>query len=479
MKNENLLKNSINLILNYHGLSIKVEFKKYKTLIDVKQKVFDLFYPIKHNINIFLNNKNLEPFVKQPIGYIFSGQSLVNLNVVDEGVISTPFKLVNRCQDSLYSINDLITNYGKTKYNFITKANKTNSTSIENTKKLSKINFKRSTNIKTNKSYMLNKNKLFLLKTELNMDNNIKYILKNLKIGKNKNLNINKNNSKKMFNSSSVDNINTKKYLTGRKKLPPILQKNNSNINKSNNIKIVYNKCNDCYINNISKYCRFCDKFICNNCALNKKGYHIEHKDQFIELIKDSNKANIQLYQKIINKQLKDCLSSFNSVGKKKNNNKENNEQDEEDEKDNKNNDNENTENNNVSYIDYNEIMTKINGYVYKLVDQATEMKNDMKQIEFNQIKEFSENDKIQSICDNEKNVLRELNLFEYVSPFQPFFILNDYEKNMDNYFNNFIVNKDERNLVKTKIELMFENAEKEVDIALTEINNIIGDLEL
>ena len=88
---------------------------------------------------------------------------------------------------------------------------------------------------------------------------------------------------------------------------------------------------------------------------------------------------------------------------------------------------------------------------MYKLVDQATEMKNNMKGIEFNQIKEFSENDKIQSICDNEKSILRNLNLFEYVSPFQPFFILNDYERNMVNYFNNYGVNNDERILVKTK----------------------------
>ena len=140
---------------------------------------------------------------------------------------------------------------------------------------------------------------------------------------------------------------------------------------------------------------------------------------------------------------------------------------------------NNDSEDNNISNTDYSAIITNITGHMYKLVDQATEMKNNMKEIEFNQIKEFSENDKIQSICDNEKSILRNLNLFEYVSPFQPFFILNDYERNMVNYFNNYGVNNDERILVKTKIEFMFENAEKEIDNALTEINNIIGDLEL
>ena len=58
MKNEDLLKDSIHLILNYHGRSIVVELKKYKTLVDVKQKVFDLFFPVKHNINVYLKNYN-------------------------------------------------------------------------------------------------------------------------------------------------------------------------------------------------------------------------------------------------------------------------------------------------------------------------------------------------------------------------------------------------------------------------------------
>ena len=83
MKNEDLLKENIQLILNYNERSIVVEMKKYKTLEDVKDKVYDLFYPIKNNINVYLNNKNLEPLIDQPIGYIFSGKSLVNLKVVD------------------------------------------------------------------------------------------------------------------------------------------------------------------------------------------------------------------------------------------------------------------------------------------------------------------------------------------------------------------------------------------------------------
>ena len=96
MKNEDLLKESIQLILNYEARSVIVEFKKYKTLEDVKEKIYDIFYPIKNKINIYSNNKNLEPLLDQPIGYIFAGKSIVNLKIVDMDKIESPYKLVKR-----------------------------------------------------------------------------------------------------------------------------------------------------------------------------------------------------------------------------------------------------------------------------------------------------------------------------------------------------------------------------------------------
>ena len=42
MKNEDLLKENIQLILNYNERSIVIEMKKYKTLEDIKDKVYDL-----------------------------------------------------------------------------------------------------------------------------------------------------------------------------------------------------------------------------------------------------------------------------------------------------------------------------------------------------------------------------------------------------------------------------------------------------
>ena len=489
MKNEDLMKESIHLILNYHGRSVIVKLKKYKTLVHVKQKVFDLFYPVKHNINIYSNNKNLEPLVNQPIGYIFSGQSLVNLNVLDEGVIDTPYKLINRYQDTFYTTIDLIS-YSRRNLNFQKKANKTNSTS------LSKINTKRNSKIKMN---MLNKNNLFKLKSELMEDNNISNIIKN-KNNNNNNKSNSKNNSKsnkkivnnkKMFNSSSVDNLKSKKYQNIKIKLPPIVNnksiKNTKKVtNKLASENILYNKCNDCYINKISIYCRTCDKFLCNNCALNKKSYHVSHKENFIKIIQNSNQANIKQYKKLINKQLEESLSFFDKLNnnkkeKQKNNDEEIEEEEneeKEEEKDNNNDIENNKEKNNSEQFDYNDIITKISDNIYKLVDHATDVKNNMKEIDFEQIQD-SNDEKIQNICENEKIFLKKMNLNDYVNPFYPFYKLNEYERNMAKYFNNYGVNSDERISIKTKIELLFQTVENEVDSVLTEIDNIIGDKEL
>ena len=123
MKNEDLFKESIKLILNYQGRSIVIELKKYKTLDDIKDKVYDLFYPVKNNISIYLNNKNLEPLVNQPIGYIFSGTSLVNLKVVDEGVNDSPYKLVKRYKEPNV-INDVTKNNSQRPYGAVNPKNR-------------------------------------------------------------------------------------------------------------------------------------------------------------------------------------------------------------------------------------------------------------------------------------------------------------------------------------------------------------------
>ncbi len=458
MKNEDLLKDSIHLILNYHGRSIVVELKRYKTLVHIKEKVLDLFYPVKNNIYIYSNNKNLEPLINQAIGNIFSGKSIVSLKIIDEENTQTPFKLVNRYEDTFYRKNNLVSNYSK-RYNYenISKSN-SNSISKENNKisKNNNINLKGNGNIS-----LFKKSKLFLLKSEANSnkknDNNSNKII----------------TQKKLNNNCSMDNIMNKKYLTRRIKLPPInikkvsnknIIKGNNNINindiniknSSKDIKTIYNKCNNCHINKISIYCRLCDKFLCNNCSYNRKSPHLSHEENFIKLNKSNNSENIKEYQKIIKKDLKSTLNIYKKYDKK---------------------DEENSEEDSDKFS-YDLIINNISNYFYKLVDATTDIKNSVKNLDESQYENPYSNE-IESLCNNERDELKKINVYEYQSPFQPFFILNKHEKNMDKKLSNYGVNNDDRILVKSKIELMFENVENEIDKTLVDIEKIIGNIDI
>lgn len=467
MKNEDLLKESIQIILNYDNRSIVVELKKYKTLEDIKEKVYELFYPVKNKISLYLNNKNLEPLIDQPIGYIFSGKSLVNLKVLNEGVIDSPYKLVKRFQDTNI-INDVTNVYSR--LNFQKSANKTNMASLLNDRYDLDIdnNSKLSNNIRKNikeKSLILSKNKLILLKSELNKNNNDNYNYKN----------------KKLLASNSADNLdifnqyNKNNIIKG--KLPPITQKNinkklnidivskksNNRINSTKNKKnknmnnILYNKCNNCFINKISTYCRKCDLFLCHNCSTNKKSTHQEHKSNFIDLDIYNNPSNITKYKDILITDFNKWQNFFKNLDKKNLDTIYENQKKE------------------LNKFSYENIINKLDEDVQNLVKKANNMKSSMKQFEFNEHVNDDEQ-RVKEICDNEKKVLKKFDVYEYKSQFQPFFVLNKFERNMAKYFNNYEASNDQRIYIKSQIELMFDNVENEVDNVLEDIEKIIGD---
>ena len=467
MKNEDLLKESIQIILNYDNGSIVVELKKYKTLEDIKEKVYELFYPVKNKISLYLNNKNLEPLIDQPIGYIFSGKSLVNLKVLNEGVIDSPYKLVKRFQDTNI-INDVTNVYSR--LNFQKSANKTNMASLLNDKYDIDIdnNSKLSNNIRKNikeKSLILSKNKLILLKSELNKNNNDNHNYKN----------------KKLLASNSADNLdifnqyNKNNIIKG--KLPPITQKNinkklnidivskksNNRINSTKNKKnknmnnILYNKCNNCFINKISTYCRKCDLFLCHNCSTNKKSTHQEHKSNFIDLDIYNNPSNITKYKDILITDFNKWQNFFKNLDKKNLDTIYENQKKE------------------LNKFSYENIINKLDEDVQNLVKKANNMKSSMKQFEFNEHVNDDEQ-RVKEICDNEKKVLKKFDVYEYKSQFQPFFVLNKFERNMAKYFNNYEASNDQRIYIKSQIELMFDNVENEVDNVLEDIEKIIGD---
>ena len=469
MKNEDLLKESIQIILNYDNRSIVVELKKYKTLEDIKEKVYELFYPVKNKISLYLNNKNLEPLIDQPIGYIFSGKSLVNLKVLNEGVIDSPYKLVKRFQDTNI-INDVTNVYSR--LNFQKSANKTNMASLLNDRYDIDVdsNSKLGNNIRKNikeKSLILSKNKLILLKSELNKNNN-------------DNDNHNYKN-KKLLASNSADNLdifnqyNKNNIIKG--KLPPITQKNinkklnidivskksNNRINSSKNKKnknmnnILYNKCNNCFINKISTYCRKCDLFLCHNCSTNKKSTHQEHKSNFIDLDIYNNPSNITKYKDILITDFNKWQNFFKNLDKKNLDTIYENQKKE------------------LNKFSYENIINKLDEDVQNLVKKANNMKSSMKQFEFNEHVNDDEQ-RVKEICDNEKKVLKKFDVYEYKSQFQPFFVLNKFERNMAKYFNNYEASNDQRIYIKSQIELMFDNVENEVDNVLEDIEKIIGD---
>ena len=469
MKNEDLLKESIQIILNYDNRSIVVELKKYKTLEDIKEKVYELFYPVKNKISLYLNNKNLEPLIDQPIGYIFSGKSLVNLKVLNEGVIDSPYKLVKRFQDTNI-INDVTNVYSR--LNFQKSANKTNMASLLNDRYDIDVdsNSKLGNNIRKNikeKSLILSKNKLILLKSELNKNNN-------------DNDNHNYKN-KKLLASNSADNLdifnqyNKNNIIKG--KLPPITQKNinkklnidivskksNNRINSTKNKKnknmnnILYNKCNNCFINKISTYCRKCDLFLCHNCSTNKKSTHQEHKSNFIDLDIYNNPSNITKYKDILITDFNKWQNFFKNLDKKNLDTIYENQKKE------------------LNKFSYENIINKLDEDVQNLVKKANNMKSSMKQFEFNEHVNDDEQ-RVKEICDNEKKVLKKFDVYEYKSQFQPFFVLNKFERNMAKYFNNYEASNDQRIYIKSQIELMFDNVENEVDNVLEDIEKIIGD---
>ena len=288
--------------------------------------------------------------------------------------------------------------------------------------------------------------------------------------------------NKKLFNSKSIDNLKIvnfqEKKQKDERKLPPIIQKNNnkkfdiysqkkinervlSSKNKNNKSmnNLLYNKCNSCFINKISIYCRLCDTFLCQNCALNNKSPHQKHKNSFININSINNPENINKYKDEILSDFNKSLNFFDSLDKNLETIYEN--EDNEEEK-----------------FSYSDIISKLDEDVQNLVEKAKSMKSSLKEVEFNDQENYDEQ-KVKEICDKEKQVLNKYDVYGYKSQIQPFFVLNTFERNMAKYFNNYETNNEQRIYIKTQIELLFDNVENEVDGILDEIDKITENINI
>ena len=188
-----------------------------------------------------------------------------------------------------------------------------------------------------------------------------------------------------------------------------------------------------------------------------QKSTHQEHKSNFIDLDIYNNPSNITKYKDILITDFNKWQNFFKNLDKKNLDTIYENQKKE------------------LNKFSYENIINKLDEDVQNLVKKANNMKSSMKQFEFNEHVNDDEQ-RVKEICDNEKKVLKKFDVYEYKSQFQPFFVLNKFERNMAKYFNNYEASNDQRIYIKSQIELMFDNVENEVDNVLEDIEKIIGD---
>ena len=86
MKNKRI-QDFIKIILNYNGKDISISLNTFIKLNIVKQKAYQLFYPIKSDIKLKYNNKDLSYFLDQPIGLLFENKTKIKITI--EPIIGT------------------------------------------------------------------------------------------------------------------------------------------------------------------------------------------------------------------------------------------------------------------------------------------------------------------------------------------------------------------------------------------------------
>ena len=88
----NIMKNKrisdlIKITLSYNNKDISISVNNFIKLNKIKQKAYQLFYPIKSDIKLKFNNKDLSYFLDQSIGLLFENKSNIKLTI--EPIIAT------------------------------------------------------------------------------------------------------------------------------------------------------------------------------------------------------------------------------------------------------------------------------------------------------------------------------------------------------------------------------------------------------
>ena len=88
----NIMKNKrisdlIRITLSYNNKDISISVNNFIKLNKIKQKAYQLFYPIKSDIKLKYNNKDLSYFLDQSIGLLFENRGKIKLTI--EPIIGT------------------------------------------------------------------------------------------------------------------------------------------------------------------------------------------------------------------------------------------------------------------------------------------------------------------------------------------------------------------------------------------------------
>ena len=119
----NMTNQKIKIILSYYHNKQTIMVPIYKTLSYVRDKVFNIFYPISGEIILVYNGMNLNDSFEKQLGLIFPDQSTVKINIIK----SKKNNLINS-QSSIYKI------YGKKKLPPITIKSRTKSPKVKSNK---------------------------------------------------------------------------------------------------------------------------------------------------------------------------------------------------------------------------------------------------------------------------------------------------------------------------------------------------------
>ena len=272
-------KDVIKVVLSYKDEIRTIELPKYAKLKQIKKKAYELFYPIKTEIDIKYNNKTLSSLLEQSLGNIMGNKSFVRLYIIPLPGVTRSLKIKPIKNKKLSPLK--IDNPSHQKNTIDNKDSLLTPRIIKNPITIKTINKTKQNELR--KSYDSEKIKNEKIKTEENIKQNI---------------------YKTEPKTINYEDLHLKK--TGKKKLPPIKTDNQEKKNDA----IGDNKCSKCLKNIISEYCKNCNSFLCLNCTNN---YHFKEGHKFIE-IDDNEKINISKYKVEINKNLYDSLNYFNNT---------------------------------------------------------------------------------------------------------------------------------------------------------------------